>query len=637
MPAPESSLTAPTKKIVSADSGRTMQTIVNLWPYMWPSDRPDLKLRVVWATVFLLIAKVVLLLVPYCFKWATDALNGRIDAPDLLPGFLLGAVMLVIAYNLARILQAGLNQLRDALFASVGQHAVRQLAYRTFVHLHRLSLRFHLERRTGGLSRVIERGTKGIETIVRFTILNSVPTVIEFLLTAAIFWWGYGFSYLAVTAVTVWLYIWFTVRASDWRISIRRSMNDSDTEANTKAIDSLLNFETVKYFGNEEMEARRFDQSMARYEKAATEVWTSLGWLNFGQALIFGTGTAVMMVMSALAVQRGEQTIGDFVFVNAMLIQLAIPLNFIGFVYREIRQGLTDIEQMFDLLEVKEEVVDKPDAKPLAVDRGAISFKDVHFAYDPARPILKGVTFDVPAGKTVAVVGPSGAGKSTLSRLLYRFYDVQEGSITIDGQDVRDVTQTSLRRVIGMVPQDTVLFNDTIAYNIRYGRPSASDEEVRKAAEIAQIGPFIEHLPGGYKAMVGERGLKLSGGEKQRVAIARTILKSPPILILDEATSALDTRTEQEIQAALDVVSENRTTLVIAHRLSTVISADEIIVLKDGAIAERGTHGELMQRDDGLYAAMWNRQREAIQAEEQLKKVREADDMGMVVRHPAAN
>ncbi|WP_246752968.1 ABC transporter ATP-binding protein/permease [Sinorhizobium sp. BG8] len=614
-----------------------MQTIVNLWPYMWPSDRPDLKLRVVWATVFLLIAKVVLLLVPYCFKWATDALNGRIDAPDLLPGFLLGAVMLVIAYNLARILQAGLNQLRDALFASVGQHAVRQLAYRTFVHLHRLSLRFHLERRTGGLSRVIERGTKGIETIVRFTILNSVPTVIEFLLTAAIFWWGYGFSYLAVTAVTVWLYIWFTVRASDWRISIRRSMNDSDTEANTKAIDSLLNFETVKYFGNEEMEARRFDQSMARYEKAATEVWTSLGWLNFGQALIFGTGTAVMMVMSALAVQRGEQTIGDFVFVNAMLIQLAIPLNFIGFVYREIRQGLTDIEQMFDLLEVKEEVVDKPDAKPLAVDRGAISFKDVHFAYDPARPILKGVTFDVPAGKTVAVVGPSGAGKSTLSRLLYRFYDVQEGSITIDGQDVRDVTQTSLRRVIGMVPQDTVLFNDTIAYNIRYGRPSASDEEVRKAAEIAQIGPFIEHLPGGYKAMVGERGLKLSGGEKQRVAIARTILKSPPILILDEATSALDTRTEQEIQAALDVVSENRTTLVIAHRLSTVISADEIIVLKDGAIAERGTHGELMQRDDGLYAAMWNRQREAIQAEEQLKKVREADDMGMVVRHPAAN
>ena len=376
---------------------------------------------------------------------------------------------------------------------------------------------------------------------------------------------------------------------------------------------------------------------MERYEKSATQVWTSLGWLNFGQALIFGVGMAIMMAMSALAVQRGEQTVGDFVFINAMLIQLAIPLNFIGFVYREIRQGLTDIEQMFDLLEVEQEVQDKPGAVELAVADGAISFKDVHFAYDPARPILKGISFDVPAGKTVAVVGPSGAGKSTLSRLLYRFYDVQEGAITIDGQDVRDVTQKSLRKVIGMVPQDTVLFNDTIAYNIRYGRPGASDEEVTAAAEAAQIGPFIRHLPEGFKAMVGERGLKLSGGEKQRVAIARTILKSPPILILDEATSALDTRTEQEIQAALDVVSKNRTTLVIAHRLSTVISADEIIVLKDGVIAERGTHGELMQRDDGLYASMWNRQREAVQAEERLKQVRENDDLGIVTRGvPAA-
>ncbi len=628
-------MAATTKKTVSADSSNPFGTIVNLWPYMWPSDRPDLKMRVVWATLFLLASKIVLLLVPYFFKWATDALNGRMDAVDLLPSFLLGAVMLVIAYNFARILQAGLNQLRDSLFASVGQYAVRQLAYRTFVHLHRLSLRFHLERRTGGLSRVIERGTKGIETIVRFTILNSVPTIIEFLLTAIVFWAGYGFSYLAVTAVTVALYIWFTVRASDWRIAIRRSMNDSDTEANTKAIDSLLNFETVKYFGNEEMEARRFDQSMERYERAATQVWTSLGWLNFGQALIFGIGTAIMMVMSALAVQRGEQTIGDFVFVNAMLIQLSIPLNFIGFVYREIRQGLTDIEQMFDLLEVEAEVEDSPDAAPLAIGTGAIAFRDVHFAYDPARPILKGVSFEVPAGKTVAVVGPSGAGKSTLSRLLYRFYDVQQGEITIDGQDVRAVTQKSLRQAIGMVPQDTVLFNDTIAYNIRYGRPSASDEEVRAAADIAQISGFIEHLPGGFKAMVGERGLKLSGGEKQRVAIARTILKSPPILILDEATSALDTRTEQEIQAALDLVSKNRTTLVIAHRLSTVVGADEIIVLKDGRIAERGTHADLL-RHGGLYASMWNRQREATEAEEHLKQVREADELGIVVRQPAA-
>ncbi|MDX0638084.1 ATP-binding cassette domain-containing protein [Sinorhizobium medicae] len=621
----------PQKKTVSADSANPIETIANLWPYMWPADRLDLKLRVVWATVILVIAKAVLILVPYFFKWATDALNNKPEALGFLPVFLTGAVMLVLAYNFARLLQAGLNQLRDALFASVGQHAVRQLAYKTFVHMHQLSLRFHLERRTGGLSRIIERGTKGIETIVRFTILNSVPTLIEFLLTAVIFWWGYGFKYLLVTAVTVSLYIWFTVRASDWRIAIRRSMNDSDTDANTKAIDSLLNFETVKYFGNEEMEANRFDKSMERYERAATQVWTSLGWLNFGQALIFGAGTAVMMTVSALAVQRGEQTIGDFVFINAMLIQLAIPLNFIGFVYREIRQGLTDIEHMFDLLDVRAEVVDRPDAKELEIQRGAIAFKDVQFAYDPARPILKGISFEVPAGKTVAVVGPSGAGKSTLSRLLYRFYDVQEGSITIDGQDVRDITQKSLRAVIGMVPQDTVLFNDTIAYNIRYGRVTASDAEVEAAAEAAQIADFIRDLPDGYRSMVGERGLKLSGGEKQRVAIARTILKAPPILILDEATSALDTKTEQEIQAALDIVSRNRTTLVIAHRLSTVINADEIIVLKDGVIAERGTHGELIDRN-GLYASMWSRQREATQAEEQLKRVRESDDLGIVDR-----
>jgi ABC-type transport system involved in Fe-S cluster assembly fused permease/ATPase subunit len=624
------------KKTVSAESGRTLQTIRNLWPYMWPSERADLKMRVVWATLYLLGSKIILLAVPFFFKWSTDALNGKLDAPGLLPEFMLGALMLVIAYNVARLLQWGLNQLRDAMFASVGQYAVRQLAFKTFVHLHRLSLRFHLERRTGGLSRVIERGTKGIETIVRFTILNTAPTLIEFILTAIIFWWGYGLTYLGVTAFTVYVYIWFTIRASDWRINIRRDMNDSDTDANTKAIDSLLNFETVKYFGNEEMEAKRFDVSMAKYERSATQVWTSLGWLNFGQGVIFGIGTLVMLVMSALAVQNGTQTIGDFVFINAMLMQLSIPLNFIGFVYREIRQGLTDIEQMFDLLEVDAEIEDKPGAKPLVVGSGAIAFKDVHFAYDPARPILKGISFEVPAGHTVAVVGPSGAGKSTISRLLYRFYDIQQGSITIDGQDVRDVTQKSLRAAIGMVPQDTVLFNDTIAYNIRYGRPSASEAEVVQAAEIAQIGTFIESLPEGYKSMVGERGLKLSGGEKQRVAIARTILKSPPILILDEATSALDTHTEQEIQAALDLVSKNRTTLVIAHRLSTVVNADEIIVLKEGGIAERGRHSDLLEQG-GLYAQMWSRQREATEAEERLKKAREEDDLGVVERKaPAA-
>ncbi|MET3613143.1 ATP-binding cassette subfamily B protein [Rhizobium aquaticum] len=623
------------QKTVSADDSNPLGTLRNLWPYMWPSERPDLKMRVVWATVFLIVSKAVLIMVPYLFKWTTDALNGKNSAPNILPEILLGAVMLVLAYNLFRLVQAGLNQLRDALFASVGQYAVRQLAYRTFVHMHQLSLRFHLERRTGGLSRIIERGTKGIETIVRFTILNSIPTLIEFLLTAIIFWWGYGFSYLFVTAMTVWCYIWFTVRASDWRIAIRRTMNNSDTEANTKAIDSLLNFETVKYFGNEEMEAKRFDASMERYEKAATEVWTSLGWLNFGQAVIFGVGTAVMMVMSAISVKNGTHTLGDFVFINAMLMQLSVPLNFIGFVYREIRQGLTDIEQMFELLDVKAEVVDKPGAVDLKIQNGEIEFDNVHFAYDPQRPILKGISFKVPAGKTIAVVGPSGAGKSTISRLLYRFYDVQGGSVKIDGQDVRDVTQTSLRAVIGMVPQDTVLFNDTIAYNIRYGRPSATEAEVEQAAEIAQVGNFIRSLPEGFKTMVGERGLKLSGGEKQRVAIARTILKSPPILMLDEATSALDTGTEQEIQAALDEVAKNRTTLIIAHRLSTVINADEIIVLKDGEIAERGTHAELLEQK-GLYERMWNRQREAVQAEAKLKEVRESDDLGIVIRKEPA-
>jgi ATP-binding cassette subfamily B protein len=379
------------------------------------------------------------------------------------------------------------------------------------------------------------------------------------------------------------------------------------------------------------MEAKRFDTSMERYEKAATDVWTSLGWLNFGQGVIFGIGTTIMLVLSAWSVQSGEHTVGDFVFINSMLLQLSVPLNFIGFVYREIRQGLIDIEQMFDLLEVKAEVLDAPDAKDLAIGQGAISFKDVHFFYDPARPILKGISFEVPAGKTVAVVGPSGAGKSTLSRLLYRFYDIQSGAITVDGQDIRGITQKSLRSVIGMVPQDTVLFNDTVAYNIRYGRPSASEADVKQAADIAQIGHFIETLPEGFETKVGERGLKLSGGEKQRVAIARTILKAPPILILDEATSALDTTTEREIQTALDVVSKNRTTLVIAHRLSTVISADEIIVLKSGEIAERGTHAALLEQN-GLYASMWSRQREATQAEEHLKQVRESDELGIVNR-----
>ena len=617
-------------KTVSADAG-TMETLRNLWPYMWPSDRPDLKARVVWAAIFLVAAKLLTMLIPYSFKWATDALNGTPINGVSLPSFLLVPAALVIAYNLARIVSTGFNQLRDAWFASVGQHAVRKLAFRTFVHLHELSLRFHLERRTGGLSRVIERGTKGIESIVRFTILATAPTVIEFALTALIFAFAYGWHYLVVVVITIILYIWFTVKASEWRIQIRRDMNTSDTDANTKAVDSLLNYETVKYFGNEGMEAERFDRSMAKYETAATRTWTSLGWLNFGQGVIFSAGMCLMMVMSALDVQAGRQTLGDFVLINALLMQLSIPLNFIGMIYREIKQGLTDIEQMFDLLDVQREVADKKGAKPLNVSEAAIRFDNVHFAYDPARAILKGISFDVPAGKTVAIVGPSGAGKSTLSRLLFRFYDIQSGSITIDGQDIRDVTQHSLRAAIGMVPQDTVLFNDTIYYNIAYGKPDAGEALVHQAADLAQISDLIARLPDGYKSMVGERGLKLSGGEKQRVAIARTILKAPPILILDEATSALDTHTEQEIQAALDQVSRGRTTLVIAHRLSTVISADEIIVLQDGSIAERGNFRDLLDKK-GLFASMWDRQREATEAEERLRKAEEGDDLGVVIR-----
>ncbi|WP_062222667.1 MULTISPECIES: ABCB family ABC transporter ATP-binding protein/permease [unclassified Aureimonas] len=607
------------------------RTLANLWPYMWPQERPDLRGRVLWASFFLVLAKILTVGIPYFYKWATDALNGVNSAQGWLPLVLTGAVTLVVAYNIARVVSVALNQLRDSLFASVGQYAVRILAYQTFVHMHQLSLRFHLERRTGGLSRIIERGTKGIETIVRFTILNTLPTILEFALTAAIFGFSYGLSYLVVISATVVLYGWFTIKASDWRITIRREMNDSDTDANTKAIDSLLNFETVKYFGNETMEADRYDRSMARYEKAATETWTSLGWLNFGQGVIFSAGMGIAMVMSAMEVRAGTQTIGDFVFINALLMQLSVPLNFIGFVYREIRQGLTDMEEMFNLLDIRQEVKDRPGAPDLVVAQGAIRFEDVRFGYDPERQILRGVSFEVPAGKSVAIVGPSGAGKSTISRLLFRFYDLDSGRITIDGQDISEVRQESVRKSIGIVPQDTVLFNDTIRYNIRYGRPSASDEEVQKAADLAQISRFIELLPDGFDTMVGERGLKLSGGEKQRVAIARTLLKSPPILVLDEATSALDTHTEQDIQSALQLVSRHRTTLTIAHRLSTIIDADEIIVLRAGVIVERGSHRDLLQ-SNGLYAEMWRMQREESEAEETLRRAREADALGILDR-----
>ncbi|HEY8595345.1 MAG TPA: ABC transporter ATP-binding protein/permease [Devosiaceae bacterium] len=616
---------------VSADEGSVFRTVRNLWQYMWPADRPDLKRRVLLAIGALILAKVASTLAPFAYKAVIDSL-GAPDASNGLVTVVALPIMLVIAYGVANVADNGFQQLRDVLFARVGQHAVRRLAYRTFVHLHALSLRFHLQRRTGGLSRVIERGTKGIETIVRFTMLNTAPTFIEFLIVGSIFAWMFGLWFLGVLVATIWLYVWFTVRASNWRISIRRDMNQSDTDANSKAIDSLLNFETVKYFGNERLEADRFDESMAGYERAAVRIWSSLGVLNFGQGVIFYGGLTVISVMAAQGVLAGRLSVGDFVLINAFMMQIYRPLNMIGFVYREIRQGLADIEAMFQLLDQPPEIEDAPNARPLEISGPVIRFEDVHFHYDPDRPILKGISFEVPAGKTIAVVGPSGAGKSTISRLIYRFYDVTGGRITIDGQDVRDLTQKSLRDAIGMVPQDTVLFNDTIAYNILYGRPAANDKDVREAARMAQIAGFIESLPNGFETPVGERGLKLSGGEKQRVAIARTILKSPPILILDEATSALDTQTERDIQSALDAVSANRTTLVIAHRLSTVVNADEIIVLRAGEIAERGKHRELLAMD-GLYAQMWNRQREATEAEEMLRKTR-ADAEGFLGNTP---
>lgn len=622
------------KPSVSADEGSVFSTVRNLWSYMWPADRPDLRWRVIWAIGALLLSKVATTLIPFAYKGIIDSLDGTAPDSALVLGLAI-PVVLVIAYVLGNVLDAGFQQLRDVLFASVGQNAVRKLALRTFHHMHRLSLRFHLARRTGGLSRVIERGTKGIETIVRFTMLNIAPTLVEFVITAVIFVWMFGVSYLGVLVVMIWGYLYFTIKASNWRISIRRDMNNSDTDANGKAIDSLLNFETVKYFANEKMEAERYDASMAGYERSAIRIWTSLGFLNFGQAVIFYGGFLIISIMAINGVMNRTLTLGDFVLLNTFLMQVYRPLNFIGFVYRELRQGLTDIEEMFKLLDQDPEIEDKPDAKPLVISGPVIRFDNVTFHYDPERPILKGVSFEVPAGKTVAIVGPTGAGKSTISRLLYRFYDVTGGAITIDGQDLRDITQESLRSAIGMVPQDTVLFNDTIGYNIRYGRPDATDEEVRAAAAMAQVGPFIEALPKGYDTPVGERGLKLSGGEKQRVAIARTILKSPSLLILDEATSALDTKTERDIQSALDVVSKNRTSVVIAHRLSTVVNADEILVLRDGVVAERGNHIALLQQA-GLYAQMWNRQREASEAEEQLLRTANDPD-GFVKRGlPAA-
>jgi ABC-type transport system involved in Fe-S cluster assembly fused permease/ATPase subunit len=608
----------------AADQATLIGTLVHLWPYIWPGDRADLKMRVIWSVVLLLIAKVATLAVPFTFKWATDALSGQGSAPVAPDNWTFWIVasplIMTVSYGALRILMAMLTQWRDGIFARVAMHAVRRLAYITFVHMHELSLRFHLERKTGGLTRVLERGRNGIETIVRMVILQLIPTIVEVGLLLGVLLWQFDWRYVIATAIMVAAFMSFTYYATEWRITIRRRMNESDTEANTKAIDSLLNYETVKYFGAETREANRYDRSMERYEHASVKTYTSLAVLNTGQAVVFTFGLTAVMLMCALGVRSGRNTVGDFVLINAMMIQLYQPLNFMGMVYREIKQAVIDIEKMFEVLAREAEIEDAPDAKPLVVSAGAVRFEDVRFSYEAERAILKGLSFEVPAGKTVAIVGPSGAGKSTISRLLFRLYDISGGRITVDGQDIRDVTQASLRAAIGMVPQDTVLFNDTIRYNIRYGRWDATDAEVEEAARLAQIDGFIRMSPMGYETQVGERGLKLSGGEKQRVAIARTVLKAPPILVLDEATSALDSHTEHEIQEALDRVSRNRTSLVIAHRLSTIVGADEIIVLDQGRIAERGTHAQLLA-SSGLYASMWNRQREAEAARERLAQV----------------
>ena len=610
------------------ERGELLANLGRLWPYIWPADRADLRLRVVGALVLLLFAKLATIAVPFTFKWATDALAGHPSAPagvlhESWLGWVFAApILMTVAYGGMRILMAALTQVRDGIFAKVAMNAVRRLALMTFEHMHALSLRFHLERKTGGLTRVLQRGRDAIETIVRMVIVQAVPTAVELALIVVVLLYQFDWRYVVVITATVALYMGYTYAATEWRIGIRRRMNDSDSDANTKAIDSLLNYETVKYFGAEPHETRRYDRAMTRYEEASVRSYVSLAVLNAGRAAVFTVALTVVLVMCAFGIANGSKTIGDFVMINAMMIQLYQPLNFMGMVYREIKQALIDIETMFGILAREPEIEDRPGAPPLQVRAGAIRFEDVRFAYEPARPILKGLSFEVPAGRTVAIVGPSGAGKSTVSRLIFRFYEITGGRILIDGQDIREVTQASLRHAIGMVPQDTVLFNDTVRYNIRYGRWDASDAEIEEAARLAQIDGFIRLMPKGYDTEVGERGLKLSGGEKQRVAIARTILKGPPILLLDEATSALDSHTEREIQDALDRVSKNRTTLVIAHRLSTIVGADEIIVLDQGAIVQRGTHQQLLAKG-GLYASMWNRQREAEQARELLARVEE--------------
>ncbi len=586
-----------------------IHTLGRFLPFLWPRDRVDLRVRVVIALIMLVAAKVTSVMVPLALREAVDALS--VPASELLAI----PLALLLAYGAARVLALGFGEIRDAIFVKVAQHAIRQVGLRTFRHLHALSLRFHLERRTGGLTRAIDRGAKGIEFLLFFALFNILPTILEIGLVCGILWYLFDWQFAAITLVTVTGFVAVTFSITEWRIRLRRLMNEADNDANTKAVDSLLNYETVKYFGNEGHEARRYDSALHKYEHAAVRSRVSMSILNVGQAVVVAVGMTAMLVLAANGLLAGRMTIGDFVLVNAYLIQIATPLNFLGTVYREIKQALVDLEAIFGLLGTKEEVTDNPGAPPLAVGEGRIVFENVSFGYDARRPILKDVSFDVPAGKTIAIVGPSGAGKSTISRLLFRFYDTTGGRILVDGQDVRAVTQDSLRAAIGIVPQDTVLFNDTIFYNIAYGHPDADRAAVERAATLARIDEFILSLPDGYETTVGERGLKLSGGEKQRVAIARSILKGPAIMMFDEATSALDTKTEREIQASLDDVAKGRTTLIIAHRLSTVVKADEILVLEEGRIVERGRHADLLAKA-GAYAVMWARQQTAAEVSE---------------------
>jgi len=604
--------------IEEGDGAPSLRPLWTLLPYLWPNN-VGLRLRVVVSLLCMMLGIAATFYFPLLMGQVTDQLTVK-PAAAIAIGLTLA---LIGAYAISRILMQAFGQLRDGIFAKVLYHAMREVAVQTFAHIHTLSLRFHLERKTGGLSRVIDRGIKGIDNLLSFALFSIFPTIFQLLAFEIYMVVKLDWMIAAVTLAMVVAYTWFTFAITRWRIAFRREMNQSDTDANTKAVDSLLNFETVKYFGNEGHETRRFDKSMEKYSAASIQSQISLSVLNTGQAAIMALGMGAVMILTALGIKAGRFTVGDFVMANAMLLQLYQPLNLLGTVYREITQGLVDMDAMFRLLRRPQEVIDKLGAKPLVVTGGAIAFDNVVFSYDPERIVLKGISFTVPAGKTVAVVGPSGAGKSTISRILYRFYDIKSGSVTIDGQDIRNITQASLRAAIGIVPQDTVLFNDTVKYNIAYGRIGANENEIKEAARLAQIDKFIVELPLGYESMVGERGLKLSGGEKQRVAIARTILKNPPILLLDEATSALDTGTEREIQGALNQVSRGRTTLVIAHRLSTVIDADEILVLDHGQIIERGRHGELLAMN-GHYASMWNKQREAAAAREKLKEV-EAD------------